>query len=108
MFTFPDSAKKHKRYCDDVAAKSRSDNSVKKLFLIALIPDVLEQYKNVRYVWKKLHYIIQKFFTPLIKLANVLARITGRTSFLYIIALGNYNICISILNIKGLTIDFEE
>ena len=38
----PDSVKKRKCYCDGVAVKSRSDNSVRKLFIIALILDVPE------------------------------------------------------------------
>ena len=32
----PDSTKKLQRYCYGVAAKSKSDDSVKKLFIIAL------------------------------------------------------------------------
>ena len=115
----PDSVKK--RYCDGVAAKSKSDNSVKKIFIIALIPDVAEKYNNVRYVWKKLQldnlempYTIATY----LKLANVLARNMGHGSLHHCtfcdisrhdLYLGNYNICISTLNIKCLRIiDFEE
>ena len=85
----PDSVKKRKQYCDSVAVKPRSDNSVKKLFIIALIPDVPEQYNNVRYVWRKLHLDnlqIPYTIATYIKLANILARITGYGSLIYIIA----------------------
>ena len=50
------SSKRH-TYKDGIAPKHREDGSVKKLFIIALVPNIPENYRNLLFIWTKLDLI---------------------------------------------------
>ena len=71
------------RYSDGVAAKTLKDTSVKKLFIVALTPNVPENYRNVVFVWQKLgvEQLQQKWTVATdLKLANVLVGLMAHGS----------------------------
>lgn len=66
-------------------AEKWKDTGVKKIFIIALAPNTQENYTNVKFLWSKL--AINKCFaeysatiTTDLKLANIIAGLTGNTS----------------------------
>ena len=47
---------KRRLLADGVAAKSRSEGSVQRLFLLAIVPDVPENYRNLLSIWVRLRF----------------------------------------------------
>lgn len=70
-------------YAEGVAARTRSDNSVKRLFIIGLIPDIPENYRNVLLVWTllKLDQVSHPFTIAVdLKLANIIVGLMAHGS----------------------------
>ena len=80
--TSQEPTKRH-TYSEGVTAKSRSDGSVKRLFIIALAPDVPENYRNLLSVWTHLKLdMVHLPFTIAadLKMASILMGLMGHGS----------------------------
>ena len=65
------------RLSDGVAAKSLKDTSVKKLFILAVVPDAQESYRNLLILWNLLKFTSPQTLSPYtfcmdLKLANIM------------------------------------
>ena len=74
---------RRRKLADGVAAKTRSEGSVTRVFLLALVPDVPENYRNLLNIWIKLK--LDKLNIPItiaadLKLSNLLIGIMAHGS----------------------------